>query len=81
MVLAYKYGQMVQSTKDNGQTIKLMAMEYFFILKGINIVVNGKMEKHLAMEYLNKIMEQNMKVIGKRIYKMDKEKKFVCIII
>jgi hypothetical protein len=36
-----KYGLMVANMLDNGKIIKLMDLEYFIILTGIFIKVNG----------------------------------------
>ena len=70
MVLEFRYGQMVQSTKVNGKTIKPMAKVNFGMQMEMFMKETGKMIRQMASESTFMLMGLAMRVNGKMIYKM-----------
>ena len=70
MATVSKHGQMVQDMKENGATTKQMDKESFGTLMAIFMRANGKTIKLRDMVFINIKMEQDMKVIGRKISKM-----------
>ena len=75
MVLVFKFGQMGLNTKENGEAIKLTERESSGMLTEIILKDIGRMTKQTAMAFIFIPMEQNMRVIGKTIFRMDLELK------
>ena len=70
MELEYKSGLMGQNTMENGGTIKLTERENFGMLTVIISKGIGRTIKPMVMEFIFILMVQNMRVIGKMIFKM-----------
>lgn len=62
--------------QDIGKIIKHMVKGNFIMLIEMFLKVNGLMIKQMVLEFIYILMVQNMKVIGKMIYKMEKVLKF-----
>lgn len=77
MEKVFKFGRMVQDMMENGLIIKHVEKDHFIMLMVIRILENGVKIELMVMGSTNKIMVLYMKVIGKMIYNMDKEKKNV----
>lgn len=73
MGMEFKFGMMEQSMKENGRITELMEEVNFGMLMVISLMENGKMIKHVEKVFILILMEQNMKVIGWMIFKMDLE--------
>jgi len=73
--MVFKFGQMERNTKVIGEIIKLMEMESFGILMEIYFKGNGSTIKQMDGVYIYMQMVQNMKEIGKMMYRMDMENK------
>jgi hypothetical protein len=68
-------GQMGLNFKETGNMDSLMVKANFSFLMEINIMDNGWITNVMAMVHLKTKMEIIMRVIGKMIYKMDRESK------
>lgn len=77
MEKVFKYGQMVQNMMENGSIIKHVVKEHFIMLMEILMLENGRMIKLMDLVYIDNKMELFIKVIGKVIINMVKEKKDV----
>lgn len=64
----YKFGKMVQYTKDIGLQIKHVDMEDSSMQMVMYILENGKIINHMARVYIFTKMVQNMKVNGMKIF-------------
>ena len=73
--MAARSGPTVPFTVALGKTIWPTAMENFIMLMVTHIKGTGLMTRQKAMAYITMSMGQYMKVIGRGIYRMDKEKK------
>lgn len=67
-------GQTVNNMMDNGKIIKCMVKEYLNGLTVEYIPANMYKIKNMVMEELNGLMEESMRVIGSKAFKMDKVK-------
>jgi len=72
MATVFKSGQMAQSTKVIGKTIKLMDKVYFGMCMEINMKGGGSEIKPMVMENILIVMVPHMKVTGKMTCNMDK---------
>lgn len=71
MDLEFKYGQMVQNMRVNGVIIKPTERENFGMWMVIISKDFGRTIKLMVMVFIFIQMVQNMKVIGRMIFKMD----------
>lgn len=62
--MEYRIGQMVLNIKDIGKIIMHMEKEFFIMLVGMYLRVNGLMTKLPDLEFINILMDQNIKEIG-----------------
>ena len=76
MVMAFRNGQMEQSTKVSGEIIGPMAKGDLGMLMAIFLKGNGKMIRRMAMESINMQLELLMKVNGRMICKKGMALKF-----
>ena len=70
MDMGYKFGQMVQSMKENGGTIRQQEEASSLIVMGTPMKVNGKTIWQMDMECICMWMVQNMKDNGSMINSM-----------
>ncbi len=65
---------MNNNKKEVGFKIKLKGREFFIILMAINTMGSGKKIELMDMVFMNNLMVLNMRVNGKMIFSMEKEK-------
>ena len=68
----FKYGLIMQNTRENGEKIKPMVEESSGMPTVIFTRVNGKTTKPMDMVFISTSMVPNTKDTGKMIFKMDK---------
>jgi len=71
----FKFGQMVQNTKENGKTTKHLEKEDSTTLMVMSMMGYGKMIRPMDLVLILIKMEQSMKVIGKMTCKKVRELK------
>ena len=67
-----RFGQIMPSTRENGEKTKLMAEENSGMLMETSTKVSGKMTKPMDMESTSTSTELNMKATGRTTCKMAK---------
>ena len=73
MVWVDIYGQMVESTVENGSITKCMELAYFLGVMAEFMLVSTLRTKNMVKEFLNGLMVENMWVFGKMENNMVKE--------
>ena len=73
MVQEFKFGQITQNMKENGEKIKLMDEVNSGMQMVISMKENGRKIKLMVMVFIFMLTELNMKVTGKMISKTAKE--------
>lgn len=71
MVKEIRNGQMGLIIVENGQKIKLMAWDRSYMPMVIFMMDNGNSIKHMAVELIHMLMEQNTKVNDEKIDNME----------